>query len=376
MNFIYSIDTSLIKFRGLLLAYAAYFLTICATQSFIYTKIEYEKAMLNDFFITRDVIGFLQNYLNVANIDLPFYSKKLDDLSLKQQMSFQQWWDLLDELEAELRTPALGLQIGRYIKVEHCGVLGYLFRTSRNLGEALHCFKRFQRLIYAGSQAEIKHINSETFSVEWDPDFGYSSQLSDELLLSSMTNITREIIQPHALNLVQVTFTQPIIEKNLTIYESFFGCPVLPKQRKLSISFQVSDLSSPIQYEDPNLHSLLGKQAEELLSHLPEDDMFIVELRDTVIRCLHEGHADAAVVANQLNISVRTLHRRLKDKKRVYREVLKDIRKSMALKYLSDRKLTLAEVALLLGYSEQSTFSRAFSSWHGKSPLQYKRAHL
>jgi AraC-like DNA-binding protein len=332
--------------------------------------------MLNDFFITRDVIGFLQNYLSVANIDLPLYAKKLEGFSLKKQMSFQQWWDLLDELEAELKTPALGLEIGRYIKVEHCGVLGYLFRTSRNLGEALLCFKQFQRLIYAGSQAEIKYISSENMRIEWDPDFGYSSQLSDELLLSSMINITREIISPHTLNLVKVTFTQPIIEKNLSIYKSFFDCPVLPQQQKLSITFEVSDLSCPIQYEDQNLHSLLGKQAEELLSHQPEDDTFIVGLSDTIVRCLHEGQADASVVASQLNISVRTLHRRLKDKNKIYRQVLKDTRKSMALKYLSDHKLTLAEVALLLGYSEQSTFSRAFSSWYGKSPLQYKKAHF
>ncbi|MFT7185454.1 MAG: AraC-like DNA-binding protein [Pseudohongiellaceae bacterium] len=332
--------------------------------------------MLNDFFITRDVIGFLKNYLVLENINLPHYAKKLDDFGSKQHISFQQWWDLLDELEVALKIPALGLEIGRHIKVEHCGVLGYLFRTSRNLGEALLCFKRFQRLIYAGSQAEIKQVDRQIFCIEWDPDFGYSSQLSDELLLSSMTNITRDIIFPHHLSLAQVTFTQAISENSLTIYESFFECPVLAKQRKLSISFQVSDLSHPVQYEDQNLHSLLGKQAEALLKHLPEDEIFIVELRDTVIRCLHEGRADASVVANQLNISVRTLHRRLQDKNRIYREVLKDIRKSMALKYLSDHKLTLAEVALLLGYSDQSTFSRAFSTWYGKSPLQYKHAYL
>ena len=106
------------------------------------------------------------------------------------------------------------------------------------------------------------------------------------------------------------------------------------------------------------------------------DDIFIVELHDTIIRCLHEGQGDASVVANQMNISVRTLHRRLKDKNKVYRDVLKNIRKSMAIKYLSDHKLTLAEVALLLGYSDQSTFSRAFSTWYGKSPLRYKQLHL
>lgn len=332
--------------------------------------------MLNDFFITRDVIGFLKNYLNQASIDLPYYVKKLDDFSLKQQISFQQWWDLLDELEAALNIPALGLEIGQHIKVEHCGVLGYLFRTSRNLGEALLCFKRFQRLIYAGSQAEMKPVDSEVFCIEWDPDYGYSSQLSDELLLASMVNITRDIIAPYTLNLKKVTFTQPINVNNLPIYTSFFDCPVFAKQQKLSISFLINDLSHPVQHEDQNLHSLLDQQAEALLSDLPDDDVFIVVLRDTIIRCLHEGHADASAVAKQLNISVRTLHRRLQDKNKIFRAVLKDVRKSMALKYLSDHKLTLAEVALLLGYSDQSTFSRAFSSWYGESPRQYKHSYL
>ncbi len=332
--------------------------------------------MLNDFLITRDVIGFLQHYLNAHQISVPNYQQKLDELASRQQMSFQQWWDLLNELDCTLSTPALGLDIGRTVQVEHCGVLGYLFRTSRNLAEALHCFKRFQRLIYAGSHADIKMINKDVITLIWQPEFGYSSQLSDELLLSAMINISREIVQPHLLNLVNVSFTQVIQEENLPIYERFFACPVYSKQDKLSLSFKVSDLNFPIRHEDQTLHSLLGKQAEELLSKLPEDDIFIVDLRDTIIRCLHEGQYDAAVVASQLNISLRTLHRRLRDKDRIYRDVLKDIRKSMALSYLSDNKLTLAEVALMLGYSEQSTFSRAFSNWYGKSPLQYKREFL
>ena len=332
--------------------------------------------MLNDFFITRDVIGFLQHYLKIHQISVPDYQHNLDLFALKQQMSFKQWWGLLEELDGIVNTPALGLEIGRSVHVEHCGVLGYLFRTSRNLAEALQCFKRFQRLIYAGSHAEIEVVNKNVVTLIWQPDFGYSSQLSDELLLSAMINISREIVQPHNLSLVNVSFTQGVNEKIVSIYEAFFDCPVLFKQEKLSLSFQISDLKLPVRHEDHTLHSLLGKQAEELLSKLPEDDMFIVDLRDTIIRCLHEGQSDASVVASQLNISLRTLHRRLKDKDKIYREVLKDIRKSMALNYLSDNKLTLAEVALMLGYSEQSTFSRAFSKWYGKAPLQYKREFL
>ena len=79
------------------------------------------------------------------------------------------------------------------------------------------------------------------------------------------------------------------------------------------------------------------------------------------------------MVAKKLNMSARTLHRKLKDKGRVYRDILRDVRKSMAIKYLDDAKLTLIEISYLLGYSEQSTFTRAFSNWFGKSPLRYRK---
>jgi len=132
----------------------------------------------------------------------------------------------------------------------------------------------------------------------------------------------------------------------------------------------------PIPHEDKTLNSLLGIQAEALLKQLPQSDAFLSELRDTIIRCLHEGDADVKNVAKQFSMSTRTLHRRLKDKNRVYRDILKDIRKSMALTYLSDHKLTLLEIALMLGYSEQSTFTRAFTLWYGMAPLRYRQVNF
>jgi len=332
--------------------------------------------MLNDFFITRDVIGFLENFLSKEKIQLPAYAKKLSILSEAQFTSYEQWWELLNELDDLLKTPALGLEIGKYIKVGDCGILGYLFRSSRDMSEALSCFKRFQRLIYAGSQAHTELKNNEILSLIWNPEFGYSSQISDELLLSAMVNITREIMHPHNFNPTHVSFTDSIDKHNIQIYEKFFCCPILQKQTKLSISFKLSDLKKLIPHEDRTLHSILGKQAEELLKHLPDNDLFLVDLRDTIIRSLHEGIADTETISRKLNMSGRTLHRRLSKKNRVFRDILKDIRKSMALTYLSDNKLTLTEVALLLGYSDQSTFTRAFTLWYEMPPLQYKRQYF
>lgn len=332
--------------------------------------------MLNDFFITRDVLDYLSLYLQNTGKQFPEFNQEIEHFRLKQNMSYEQWWALLDRLAQLDNTPALGLEIGKRISVKDCGVLGYLFKTSRNIGDALKCFKRFQGLIYAGSQADLMVLDEHSVSLVWEPDFGYSSQISDALLLSAMINIVRELVYPEQLNLSCVSFTQGIPEAELERYEAFFQCQVKERQAKLSLSFSRYDLAINIPHVDSTLHHILGQQAEELLKHLPETDDFLVRLRDTLIRCLHEGFSDARIVAKQMGMSERSLHRRLKNKHRLYRDVLKEIRKSMAIRYLSEPKLTLPEIALLLGYSEQSTFSRAFKDWYGLAPLQYKKRFM
>lgn len=332
--------------------------------------------MLNDFLITRDVLDYLDNYLMDKGEGFSSIRHEIAQYLNKQFMTYEQWWDLLAQLAQIDPTPALGLHIGKKITVQQCGILGYLFKTSRNIGDALKCFKRFQGLIYAGSQADLVVLDEKIVSLVWEPDYGYSSQNSDALLLSAMINIVRELIAPNQLSLSSVCFTQSIPETEFPIYEAFFQCQIKACQTRLSLSFAKSDLAIAIPHVDTTLHHILGQQAEELLKHLPESDDFLVRLRDTVMRCLHEGYSDASLVARQMGLSERTLHRRLKQKHRLYRDVLKEIRKSMAIKYLGEPKLSLPEIALLLGYSEQSTFSRAFKDWYGLAPLQYKKRFI
>jgi AraC-like DNA-binding protein len=78
-------------------------------------------------------------------------------------------------------------------------------------------------------------------------------------------------------------------------------------------------------------------------------------------------------VAQKFHISSRTLHRKLESRNLVFREVLKETRKQLVIEYLKEGHLRLAEIALLLGYSEQSAFNRAFSEWFGVSPREYKK---
>ena len=78
-------------------------------------------------------------------------------------------------------------------------------------------------------------------------------------------------------------------------------------------------------------------------------------------------------VARALHMSVRTLQRRLVASGVTFREVADAVRMQLAEEYLSDRAVSTAEVAFLLGFSDQTAFNRAFRRWTGQSPGRWRR---
>jgi len=87
---------------------------------------------------------------------------------------------------------------------------------------------------------------------------------------------------------------------------------------------------------------------------------------------MYEGDPTRGRVASKMAMSPRTLERRLKAHKVVFKKLLDDIRRRHALDYLRDRRHSLTEIAFLLGYSETSVFNRAFRRWTGSTPSEYR----
>jgi len=346
--------------------------------------------MLNNLLITSDVAGFLADFLD-GRTDSSLSGVKLElaKLSTNKHISFEDWWALLGNLDRCLGIPALGLEIGLHIKVQHFGCLGYLLKSSQDLNQALVCFERFQRLLYDGNKATVEYEECtdgmHAFLV-WETGYGYSSQLSDELLISGLMVVSATILQDENLRPIRVDFTHAV-EKDIQVhYQDFFGCEVRFGQSNLSVGFPADYLALPIVGSDENLHKLLNSQAVSLLAEAPaiesvatghaivlsSNSAFMNRVHEILVRSLQQGEPTAEVIAIQLNMSTRTFHRKLKEEGAVFRDVLREVRKILAQQYLLDPKLRLPEVALMLGYSEQSAFSRAFKLWFGKTPLAYK----
>jgi AraC-like DNA-binding protein len=92
-----------------------------------------------------------------------------------------------------------------------------------------------------------------------------------------------------------------------------------------------------------------------------------------LIALLPSGKVDQDLVSSQLNRSTSTLRRQLKSEDLSYRDVLESTQRGLAETYLQDKRHSLAQIAYMLGFSEQSNFSRAFKRWTSMSPRQYQQ---
>jgi len=138
------------------------------------------------------------------------------------------------------------------------------------------------------------------------------------------------------------------------------------------VRFPAAYLSIPMPHREPGLRALLDRQAKALLDALPDPNAFDKAVQQLLVRLLPDGEVTVDKVAQAMNQSTRTLQRRLADSSMTWQHLLDRTREQLARQYLNDRALALAEIALLLGYSEQSAFTRSFKRWTGLTPLAFR----
>ncbi len=124
---------------------------------------------------------------------------------------------------------------------------------------------------------------------------------------------------------------------------------------------------------NPELALLNDKVATRRLARMDKDDI-VSRVRAVLIDQLPLGGISDDTVADALHMSVRTMHRKLTDVESNFRTLLVEMRRSLAEAYILDQSLTLTEISLLLGFSEPSSFSRAFKSWTGTAPSEARQA--
>lgn len=321
--------------------------------------------MLGGMFVSGALIGMLRDYLAHEGLLTTSAALALEKWPTDSRIPLHEWIQLLDAIAAIDPRPALGLAIAKHIAPRHAGLMGYIGLSCDTLGEALLRFERYDRLVYDGNPASMS-IHGNVVSLSWGIEHGRPGQLADETAIAAFTMIVRQLVQ-EPLCPSHINFVNPAPDL-LTPYTDFFGCPVTFGGTLTHVSFPAHYLAHAIHHSDPGLRSLLESQADSLLRALPNTGDFVQNLRAALVRCIHDGTPTLEAVAYRLAISERTLQRRLQTTQLNFQQLLDRVRAELARGYLLNGSLSLAEIALLLGYSEQSAFNRAFKRWTGQTP--------
>lgn len=139
-----------------------------------------------------------------------------------------------------------------------------------------------------------------------------------------------------------------------------------------SITFRSEDLNLPFLTDNGALRSYLTPELKRRLSELDVDDSFGAQVRSVLVDALPAGVSSVDDVADKLNISKRTLQRKLKEEKTSFQQQLNSVREMLAKSYLKNTELSSDEIAYLLGYLEVNSFLRAFPIWTGMSLKEYR----
>ncbi|HHC29457.1 MAG TPA: helix-turn-helix domain-containing protein, partial [Rhodobacterales bacterium] len=174
--------------------------------------------------------------------------------------------------------------------------------------------------------------------------------------------------RPFALE-VEVTYPRPA---HAAAYTEIWRAPVRFDAPRNAIHIAPHWLRADTEPEHDYVFGIFTDHADALLARLETDETIRAKVEARILPELHTGTMSMDKVARDLGMSRQTLYRRLQEEGLTFAEVHDDLRARMARDYLSARKVSVNETAYLLGFSEASSFVRAFKRWTGQSPTAFR----
>lgn len=262
-----------------------------------------------------------------------------------------------------------GLAIGQVLPAGQFSVLGYLLQSSPTLSAALQAVQRYQRLAGEGGEISLQADGDRLWLVYRAL---HPEQPATRTRVLALMTFWQSLMTPLLANfqLLGARFMHPAPD-DLGSYTRVFACPLQFNAADYALALPSALLDAPLAQANLPLQNLLREHAEALLARLPSESLS-VRVVSLLSAQLSQGEPDRGQLAQALNLSERTLQRRLAEEGSSYQQLLNDTRRQLAERYLRDTQLPATEIALLLGYSEPSVFFRAFRQWSGLTPGEYR----
>lgn len=298
--------------------------------------------------------GVKAEFLQDRNIRTPHAAQKL-------------FWQVVEEVSGD---PHIGLHIAEKMPVYKGQVLQYLFLSSPTFGDGLNRALNYQRLLSDATLATFEMMGNEasirvSSANEQVRDLRH---LSEAVVIGLVRFFSYVTDGKFSLNRVHFTHSQ---EDDDTEHKRIFGCDVSFDEPENRLFFSSEILSIPSLHAEPELLQLHEKLASEHVAKLERQDV-VARVNRIIGEILESGQVNLEQVAAKLDIKPRTLRTRLAEANTNFNQLLADYRCNLAKRLLANTGETIDEIVYLTGFSEPSTFYRAFKRWTQVTPIEYR----
>jgi len=278
----------------------------------------------------------------------------------------QEWfWQAMEEVSGD---PHIGLHLGSHMPIFKGQVLEYLFLSSPTFGEGLKRALDYQRLLSDAANAEMVDHGERIFLKQmlWSKKLAHLNECASVGVIKFFSFVTDGAFMP-----IEVHFSHPR-HADQREYERVFGCPVKFEMPDVGIFFDRKLMDLPSAHHEPELLQLHERLASEQMARLEKQDL-VFQVSRLVAELLESGHANLEEVAARLGIKPRQLRTRLADAGTNFNQLVAEYRCKLAKRLLAGTDENIDEIVYLTGFSEPSTFYRAFKRWVGMTPIEYRK---
>ena len=331
---------------------------------------------IESYHIAIELIEAIGEYLKGQGQDAEaFFAANgvvLDSEEYEGYVEFHEFSRLFDAAEKLMGDPCIGLKVGTNFLTRHWGRLGYLVMAGENGLEGVQYIQRFARIVTNGLDIQW-HWDKNELACEFTVlDPASSHHVADYFVASSLT-LARATNNDH-FGFKSVSFRHGD-NGHGDEYRRVLACPCYFDAPKNLIVSDIANLSLESQYRDPRLKKILEEHAQQVLQNLASGDELLARIRQFVLAELPNGVPALKAVCERVGQNERTLQRSLAKMGLNFQDVVDELRMNMAIEYIRN-DYNFLDIAMMLGYSEQSAFHRAFKRWTGMPPSRYKKTFL
>jgi AraC-like DNA-binding protein len=255
------------------------------------------------------------------------------------------------------------------------GVIGFACMTSPTVGESFARLARYYGVLSSASRwsrAEEARGVALVFEVEPGPPLG--TRCAVEFALAESVHFSTLMVGRRVPLLeARLPYPPPRDEEP---YRRHFRAPLRWNAPQAALVLEPRAPELPLLKADATLLAYFEKQADALAARHASEEELPLRVRRLVMEALPSGPPSLETLARALGVSPRSLRRRLGDEGTSFQALVEETRSALARQYLQASKLTVSEIAFLVGFSELSPFQRAFRRWTGTSPRAFRERAL